>query len=128
LIAANTGLPIGDVYAIAVFGNKIFTNVEYKGVYLSTTNGSSWTIANNGLPPNPFITSFILCGNVVFAGIALPGAGGGGVFSTTDNGNNWFKVNYGLPPNIGIKSLAFDGNFLFAGTDNGIYRAALPLP
>jgi hypothetical protein len=97
---------------IASSGNLIAgTDV---GVFLSTNNGTNWTIANTGLASN-VVNCFALKGSNLFAGTY-----GGGVFISTNNGATWSAVDTGLT-DLKISSLAVIGTNVFAGTVSGVF-------
>ena len=81
-------------------------------VTLSTDNGTSWTVVNNGLP-NDAIGSLAVSGTNIFAGTL-----NNGVFRSTNNGANWTQA--GLTSTC-INAFAVSGTNLFAGTFNGVF-------
>jgi hypothetical protein len=104
----------GSVHCFIVNGNNIYAGVDNVGIYLSTNEGTNWTLVNNGLT-DLSLYSMAVCGSNIFAGTH------GGVFKTTDNGSNWAQVNNGLNNNS-VVSLAVSGNNIFAGTaGDGVY-------
>jgi hypothetical protein len=93
---------------LAISGNSIYTD----GINVSTNNGLTWNLINNGLP-NKSVYSFAFSGTNILAGLY----DGGGVYLSTNMGASWNKV----LANPGVTSLAANENNVFAGTVNGIY-------
>ncbi len=83
------------------------------GVFLSTNNGTSWTVVNSGLT-NTYVRALTVSGTNLFAGT------NGGVFLSTNNGTSWTAVNSGLP-NTYVYALTVSGTNLFAGTGGGVF-------
>ena len=111
--------PFADqVTCFASSSTNLFAGT-WKGVFLSTDNGTSWNkVGNNGLT-NLHVLSLAVSGQNLFAGTLNDG----GVFLSTNNGTNWTLVNTGLP-NYDILTLAVSGTNLFAGTNGrGIFRS-----
>ena len=88
----------------------LFVGSHGGGVFLSTDNGLSWTIADTGLT-NLNISNLAADGSYLFAGTYK-----GGVFISTNNGGNWSPVNNGLS-NLNVYSLGFNPPNVYAGTD-----------
>lgn len=76
------------VYLPAVF--QAGTAPWTAGVYVSTNNGSSWTLRNDGLIPR-FTTSIVSAGSDVVVGTS-----GGGVFRSSNTGMTWSRSSGGL--------------------------------
>jgi len=107
----------GTARCLAVSGTNLFAGT-YDGVYISTNNGSNWSVASAGLPSNTEVTEFAVSGTYLWAGTY-----GGGVFLSTDNGTSWTAVSAGLT-NTDVWSLAVSGANLFAGTYfGGVFRS-----
>ena len=91
--------------------------VTNNGVLLSTDQGTSWTVINDGLPQSPYVNALIVSGTNIFAATYQ------GTFRSTNNGSNWTAVNTGLTTTIGVSNLAVIGTNLFAdvflSADNG---------
>jgi hypothetical protein len=51
-----------------VNGLNLFAAVYWKGVFLSTNNGTSWIAVNSGLPENSTINSLVVVGSNIYAG------------------------------------------------------------
>ncbi len=114
-------------------GNGYIFAGSWKGMYLSTNNGSSWSAVNNGLTSNGISDIAINHSNgYVFAGSwsnnkrktftkdSKYSSASGGVFLSTSNGNSWTLVNSGLT-NLYVNTIEVNqsnGN-IFAGTDGG---------
>lgn len=73
----QAGLANRSVYALAVSGTSLFAGTG-GGVYMSTTNSTTWTGADNGLT-NTTVHSLCVNGNNIFAGT------GAGVFLSTND-------------------------------------------
>jgi photosystem II stability/assembly factor-like uncharacterized protein len=93
------------IFALASSGTNLFVSTE-KGVYISTNKGSTWTLANTGLPvslSSPiYVGAFETKGTTVYAVTDC-----GGVYMTTNNGANWTAINTGLPafPSINVRTI-----------------------
>ncbi len=112
----NSG--IGDIYvnSLAVSGTKLFAG-NNNGVYSSTDNGNSWSIAKStpGL-----VKSINVNGTIIYAGYGTMTSGG--IAKSPDNGVSWSTVNNGLPSGNGIYAVLQSGSIVFAGTDGkGLY-------
>jgi hypothetical protein len=103
----------GIVQCIAVSGANLFAGTYLGGVFVSTDNGTSWTVANNGLT-NKNVYCLAVSGTNLFAGILS----GGGVFLSTNNGTSWTAA--GLT-NSTIQAIVVSGTNLFAGTSKGVF-------
>jgi len=102
----------GIVNCFVVSGTNLFAGTDGGGVFLSTNNGTSWTVVNNGLT-STYVSSFAVSGTNLFAGTY-----GGGVSLSTNNGTSWTAVNNGLT-STSVWSLVVSGTNLFAGTSGG---------
>lgn len=110
-----SGLPPYRVSGFAVSGSKVFAAIE-GGVFLSTDNGTNWTLVNSGLASNEML-SLVRSGTSLFVGT------GDGVFRSTSDGATWTPVNAGLTDRF-IYSLCSTGTSVFAGTYfKGIFRS-----
>jgi photosystem II stability/assembly factor-like uncharacterized protein len=78
LIMANNGVE-----------TKIFAGTS-QGIFLSTDQGESWTLVNNGLPPLN-ISNLAVCGKTVFA-FCHDGSASGYLCRSTNYGSNWEVV------------------------------------
>jgi hypothetical protein len=101
------------IHSLAVRDTKIFAGSDSGEVYLSTDNGTNWTLLTAGLPHTVDISSFVFIDTNIFAGTL-----GGGVFRSPDDGATWFPANSGLADHT-VHSLAVIDTNLFAGTDGG---------
>jgi photosystem II stability/assembly factor-like uncharacterized protein len=104
-----------DIRALAInSSDHIFAGTYYGsgGLFRSTDNGETWTVANNGLTHQLVISLVINSSGHIFAGSDFER----GVFRSTDNGENWAEVNNGLI-NTSVQTLALNSNDeIFAGT------------
>jgi photosystem II stability/assembly factor-like uncharacterized protein len=94
------------------------------GIYRSTDNGDSWTLANTGLTSTDVATLAVNDSNGhIFAGTHSVMGQGGGMFRSTDNGDTWTEQNSHFTA-LDVNSVAI--NFLghiFAGADGGVFRS-----
>ena len=93
----NNGLIATDVRAIAINPvGTIFAETAGcgTGVYRSTDNGDSWSLANIGLTSTDVAALAVNGSNYhVFAGTHSIMGKGGGMFRSTDNGDTWTEQN-----------------------------------
>ena len=113
---------ITPIRGIASLGMTRFVGT-FNGAYRSSSFGSAWQEANNGMQGG-FVNCFLISGQNIFAGMDY----GYGIYLSTNLGQNWTQVTTGLPANGGlipaVKSLAEHGGVLFAGiADAGVYRS-----
>lgn len=95
------------VITMCFAGNNLFASSP-DGIYLSTNNGSSFSMISNAY----WVKAFELAGsNNIFAGSYQRG-----LYKTTDNGLYWFKTPYHYSE---IKGLTAINNYVFACT--GVY-------
>jgi hypothetical protein len=117
LINTNTNLLNPSVYALAVSNTNLFAGTGNfigigGGVFLSTNNGTSWSVASNGLPYS-YVYAVAVSDTNLFAGTET-----GGVFLSTNNGTSWTAVDSGLT-NPRVQAIIVSGTNLFAGTFGG---------
>jgi hypothetical protein len=108
----GTSLQI-DTRAIIKSNNVLLAATSVGGVYSSSSNGTSWATANNGLT-NQNVYSFAVMGNTVLA--ATPS----GVFRSSDDGQNWSSSSSGLT-SLQVNAVCAKGNKFFAGTWGGLF-------
>jgi hypothetical protein len=97
-----------------------------RAVHRSNDGGTTWTLANNGLPAGTggFIESITALGGVVYVGPLF-----NGVSSTANNGANWAYDRNGLPAQTVALTLTADNLNLYlaagANTTGGgvVFRA-----
>jgi len=78
------------ISSVAVVGSSLFAATTNGRIFLSTDDGTNWTMTN--FPLTSFrITSLVASGPYLIAGTF-----GDGVFVTPDNGITWFEANSGL--------------------------------
>ena len=69
---ADKGIASSKVNSIAVNGNYFFASTYnfygVEGVYISTDNGNSWTLSNNGIPGGISFNAIAINGSNIFAG------------------------------------------------------------
>lgn len=83
----------------------------YGGVSVSSDNGITWSLNNNGLT-NLYSKALVLKDNKLIL------ATEGGVFISSDNGVNWINVSSGLTQ-IHINDMTRKGNDIYAATAGG---------
>jgi photosystem II stability/assembly factor-like uncharacterized protein len=121
-----SGLPQGSYSSLAFDLNAphvIYVASEYNGVYVSTTDGSSWTAINKGLPPGIIIHSLAFDSVVhqLWAATNL------GIYRSNNGGALWQVFNNGLPSNIVVNTIlpaassGGDKGLVFAGTNHGFF-------
>ncbi len=93
-------------------GTDIYLGTDL-GVYVSTNQGGTWSLRNNGLKGEAKITFLRFANNKLIAGTQ-----NAGVYFSEDNGNFWFEFNEGIP-DMSIISLESDNFYLYAGTEYG---------
>jgi hypothetical protein len=113
---AGYGIP-AVIRSLAVSGNTVFAGTYGGGVYLSTSNGTTWTAANNGLnTPGPAV--------VAINGASII-AGNFGIYLSGNNGSSWTPINNGFPMTSYVTAFAFNGANIFVGTHgDGIFLSA----
>ncbi len=120
--SSASGLPGEGIPAISITDSNAnppsLLAGTYVGMYRSTNNGASWSVADGSLT-NLAIQTFATYGSNIFAGTT------GGVLLSTNGGTSWKNVSDGLIDSD-VYSLAIDGSELFAGTDHsGVWRRPL---
>lgn len=118
---ANNGLETFGVnmHSLVVNGSDVYAGTE-DGVYRTTNNGTSWTIASptvNG-GDRPQVKAVVVLGSSIFAGTAA-----NGIFKSSDAGATWTQSDNGIAGGEGhaIQSLIVRGADLIAGTSDGVY-------
>ncbi len=121
------GSGITGGYALAASGTNLFAATDgvpqpdQNGIWLSTDEGSTWTLVNSSLSDNPdeYFTALAASGPYLFAGSNL------GVFLSTDSGVSWTAVDSGLTNSL-VLSLCVNKESIYAGTnEDGIWRCPL---
>jgi photosystem II stability/assembly factor-like uncharacterized protein len=110
---------------IKISGNNIFatsqSSLDY-GVYISTNDGSSWTLSHNGLPSpsTQSATALAYDGTNLYVAYYYPPPFNQ-LYYSSNNGMNFLPAGNRLPDRT-ITSLYPSANQLFTGTDNyGVY-------
>ena len=113
----------GPTNSLAIKDNYIFAGTNSGGVFVSNDKGNIWTAKNNGIDNPGIVSSIVVSGKDVFAGVNAFGSSNT-VFLTIDNGEIWTPK--GLPTLL--FTLAAKPSYLIAGTwfgcsystDNGL--------
>ena len=97
--------------------NDIYLGTGH-GVHRSTNLGANWTMLNNGLGADPYVSSIARIGTNLFCTQVF---GGRGLFRSADNGANWVEVT-GLFPIFSDFNHVFNfDNKVFLAVGGGIY-------
>src|SRR5207237_8173550 len=93
---------------LAAIGTELVASTYRSGVFRSTDDGASWTLANQGLPNNNnTVDQFAVIGSNLVAEVSRDG-----FFLSSDNGGSWTLEGKG--PFLGeVVSLAVSGTDLF---------------
>jgi photosystem II stability/assembly factor-like uncharacterized protein len=81
-----------EVFDIFIEGNDLYLGTGH-GVHRTTNNGLNWTMLNDGLGGDPYVSSIIRVGTNLFCTQMF---GGRGVYRSHNNGSNWVDVT-GIP-------------------------------
>ena len=103
----SPGLPsVADCKAVHVDGNNVYAGYTGLGVYVSTNNGSTFSVSNNGLG-NLSISALVTHAGKLYAGTNM------GIYVSADNGLSWTAscLSTGI-----VRSFLSDGTTLYAGT------------
>lgn len=105
-----TSFDWSSVYDFASVGDKLFVAAPYRGLYVTSDNGSNWTLSglfsNGGAYINqPY--SLAVIGDTLLAGTAYDG-----IYFSPDQGITWYQS---FLDNGYISCLAAGGNHAFAG-------------
>jgi hypothetical protein len=136
-IASSAGLPdngnFSDVSALANSGTTVLVGYNYPygfssslpnpGFYQSNDNGTTWTLANTGLPVNASITAITVnSGNIYISTSVTNGTIiYGSVYHSTNNGLNWTNISSNLY--LRPTSIAVSGVTIFlSSSDRGIFQ------
>ncbi len=108
-----TGVLGSSVRALAANDSVIIAGTDGGGIFRSTDDGNTWTLADSGLTCLR-ISCLAADGRDVFAGTF---ADSGGVFHSTDNGRSWSLTSLSGRQ---IYALAVSNRFLLAGGPAGV--------
>ena len=92
------------------------------GVWLSTDDGSTWVVRNNGLTSDPYSSSMLRINGTLVTALKF---GGSGVFQSTDDGLHWTGFGEGLPFLSSIEKLVVFKNGIIAATSSGLWQRAI---
>ncbi|MBF0566006.1 MAG: hypothetical protein HQK89_12260 [Nitrospirae bacterium] len=108
------------IFSVAYGGNTFVVGDDNGNIYTSTTNGASWSAANNIAGPGKFIHALAYGGNTFVAG-----ENSGNVY-TSANGVSWSAAN-NIAINGYIFTIAYSGTTFVAGDGNSgtVYYAAV---
>ncbi len=126
LISADNGLtwkpvrggpPIG-VQSLTRNADSIIA-VTFDGLYISTDDGESWSLANQSLPSQS--RYFIPTRSVVASdGYLFALSWYSGVFVSADNGLNWTNASNGLT-SLEVNALTVGDGCVYVGTSDGLF-------
>jgi hypothetical protein len=106
-------LSTASIGCIAAFGDTLFAvRKDTSCLYLSTDNGLTWAVRNNGFDSSAGANSFARCGGAIFA------ATWEGLYKSNDAGKTWTKAMNGIMDTV-FWSLAVSGNTIYAGAYPG---------
>ena len=123
----NNGMGCGILALLAIkSGGDVFAGTTGcgDGVYRSTDNGDSWTLANTALTSTDVVALAI---NSINGRASLPEfflrCEGGGIFRSTDNGDTWTERNRAFTA-YDVDAVAINSaSYIFAGANGGIFRS-----
>jgi hypothetical protein len=118
-------LDCGNIWSLAIIPvGTIFAGTAGcgTGVYRSTDNGDSWTLANIGLTSTDVAALAVNGRNYhVFAGTHSIMGKGGGMFRSADNGDTWTEQNRGFTA-LDVKSVVINPiGHIFADAAGGVF-------
>ncbi len=106
-----------QVFDIFVDGTTMYIGTGH-GVHRSTNTGANWTILNNGLGSDPYVSSVIKVGTNLFC---TQTAGGRGVFRSTNDGALWEEVTGEGPFWADFRNIINYNNKILVSTADAIY-------
>jgi len=125
---AISGLP-ADIYTAAAFDLKaqhtIYIASEHHGMYVSTSDGSTWNTANGGLPVGLSISGLAFDSDQH----QLWAATNMGIYRSGNAGVTWQALNNGLPSAVVVNTVlpaaisGGDRDLVFVGTNRGFFRS-----
>lgn len=95
-------------------GNKNVIVGTLDGIYVSTDDGKSWKLVQNGQCNG--LTSIE---NIVFVGFENTFTGMATAYSV-DNGMTWKACDEGLPVQINVRAITSDKEYVYIGTGDGV--------
>ena len=114
---------------VATSGTNIFAGTYNRGIYRSTSSGTSWTQVNNGIILDswgylPIVYALAIIGTKIFAGTS------DGVYLSTNNGTIWKPANNGMSlpspaANNRVLSFAVNGRKVFARTSRRLFLSTV---
>lgn len=105
--------PDTTIISLSVDGAALIVSTDgLHSLYRSEDGGSSWQVADSGLPKYSWAGSIVPEGGNLFALVS------GSLWRSTDHGRFWNRPVNNLPRYIGRNSLVSYGNTLFVGEDN----------
>ena len=103
-----------DINSIVGRGSEIYAGAYDKGIYLSTDNGDSWKLYNQGLLGLE-VTCLLSTGSDIFAGTYY-----NGLYKL--EGSTWTPVN--VCDEVTVHALGFCGSVIYAAINNSIYSSS----
>jgi hypothetical protein len=109
----NNGLTNKTVYSLGVLNGKIFAGT-FNGIFVSSDDGESWVLCNNGISYNDTtkanrVTFIKVIGNKIFAGVE------GTLYLSEDSGETWVNKFNKLADNQYQLSMDIANEKLFLG-------------
>lgn len=125
--SVSTGLPSGDVVALAVDpGNSstVYAGIRGQGFFKTTDGGASWTKKSTGMT-DPDVVGIVI--DPTQPSVVYAATDGGGVFKSSNGAENWTESNSGLPSTRLTRALAMnsaDPRTLYASTtSSGVFQS-----
>lgn len=106
-----------QVFTIYIEGNDMYLGTGH-GVHRTTNLGVNWTMLNDGLGGDPYVSSIIRVGTNLFC---TQEAGGRGLFRSHNNGINWVDVSGDYIHFSDMNDVMAYDNKLFIATGYAIY-------
>jgi len=106
-----------QVFDIFVDGTSMYIGTGH-GVHKSTNTGANWTMLNNGLGSDPYVSNIIRVNQNLYC---TQTAGGNGIYRSTNNGVEWQDVTGYGPFWTDFRSVISHNAKLFISMGIGIY-------
>ena len=104
-----------NIDVLNIHQGKIYIGTQEEGIFITSDNGKSWQMNNNGLQ-NLTIRRITIIDNKIFVGTNA------GLYSFNEQENKWdFEFGYSMLQVNGITD--FDGE-IYIGTNQGVYKSS----